>query len=231
MVRLLIKFIRTLSLDKIAIFAVMSFLTIVAYTFWENKEKLSELSFFTSEVETLSQYTVTWETSEENKSALRSIVNIDPSVVAGAIFSADLRYNEVRPVFFYSIDRSLVSSVAFDPQSRFSRIPLFSFMETNNSNVIKLINGQFNCVPFTDTNVSILYPELNSIFKHTCRASIPSYYGYFSGYITVYLSEAPNEEKAQQLRLVMEKLANEIYFKDVVRTQKLEKINTPVRIM
>jgi hypothetical protein len=231
MVRLIIKLIRTLSLDKIAIFAIMSFLSIVGFTFWENREKLSQLSFYASQGMTISRYVVTWKISEKHEAALRAIVSSDSKIVAGGVFSSNVRYNEIRPVFFYSPDSSLVSSVAFDTQSRFSRTPLFSFAEISNANIIKLINGQFVCGPFADTNLSILYPELNSIFKYACRASIPSYYGYFSGYIAVYLSEAPSKEKQQQLRLVMENLANEIYFKDVVRTQKLEKIETPVRIM
>ncbi len=228
MVRLIIKFVRTLTLNKVAIFAAMSFLTIVGITFWENRDKLSELGNRTSDTAYMS---MTWTVSDKTKKAIINLVETDPKIIAASVMSVDIRFNEVRPVFFYSTDQSLIGSVAFDTESRFSRIPLFSFSEKAAENAIKLINGEFNCIPFSETSIGVLYPELGDIFKYVCRSSIPSYYGHFSGFVAVYLTEQPSAAKQAQLEITLQKLSNEIFFEDVVRTRRFQKSELPLRIM
>lgn len=102
------------------------------------------------------------------------------------------------------------------------RLPLFSGSDRANDNIIGLINGQFICSEFEHTVISKIYPEMNAEVKAVCSSSIPSYYGYFSGTVTLLLTAMPSLEKQQQLKLVTEKIANDIYFNDIQKARRMQ---------
>ncbi len=108
-----------------------------------------------------------------------------------------------------------------------NRYPIFSTQEESNAEAIQLINGEFTCTSFSKTPVARLIPEMANTVKTTCRISIPSYYGYFSGFITIFLETAPDTVQQEQIKLIFSSLATHIYFKDVIPTQRTTAGKTP----
>lgn len=215
------KLVRTISLNRVLVWSFTALMAIAFYTVYENRTKL--LSFISSPAPT-NMVGLTFEVGKTTRDQLKNIVEGEQRIVGISVVSTDLRLNEARTLYFFG-DEIVVSNV-FDRtmQAGSGRLPLFTNNDESNSQIIKLINGQFTCVGFTKTLVSKIYPELGDSIKSICRSSIPSYYGYFSGYVEVYVSESPSVERELQYKLFVEKLANDIYFRDVLETQKPEKI-------
>lgn len=213
------KLVRTISLNKVVLFSLFILLGIVLYTAYENHGRI--LTAF-EPAAAHNHSSQTFSVGENTKKEINSLVTSDEQIIGLAVMSSDLRMNESQTVYFFG-DQQLLAG-AFDAASKSgsNRLPLFTADETSNNEIIKLINGQYSCVKFDSTMISKIYPELSASIKGMCRSGIPSYYGYFSGFVGVFLSTYPSPERQAQLKLLTDKLANDIYFHDVLPSQKAE---------
>jgi hypothetical protein len=98
-------------------------------------------------------------------------------------------------------------------------LPIFTGSDSNNIQILKLINGEFSCTPFSETTLAKIYTELSSEIKTVCGASIPSYYGYFSGTISIFFNTKLSDEKEKRIQLLIERISNYIYFQDVMASR------------
>lgn len=215
------KLVRTITLSKVVIWSLTALLCISLYTVYENRSKL--LGWFAAP-EITNMVGITFSVGPETQQRLGDLINKNDNMIGASVMSADLRLNEARTMFFVGDDASLAEVGERSRQADSNRLPLFTSIDENNAEIIKLINGQFTCTTFDKTLEAKIYPQLKQTVKSVCRSSIPSYYGYFSGYLQIYLNEEPNNEKQLQMKLIVEKLANDIYFKDVLPTQRPEKV-------
>lgn len=217
------KLVRTITFSKVAIWSLTALLCISLFTIYENRSKLLGTI---AAPEITNMVGIVFSVGPDTQVRLSDLVNKNSTIIGASVMSADLRLNEARFMFFISDDSALSEVADRSSQVDTNRLPLFTSTDENNIDVIRLINGQFTCSPFTATLEAKIYPHLGTAVKSVCRSSIPSYYGYFSGYLQIYLSEEPNSEQQLQFKLIVEKLANDIYFKDVLPTQRVEKITT-----
>ena len=215
------KLVRTISISKVAMWSLTALLVIVLYTIFENRSRF--VTKFTAP-QIINVTGVTFSVGPETQIRLTELAKSSSNIAGIAVMSADLRLNEARSMFFFGTDPSLSGVKEAALRNDVNRFPLFTGIDESNIDIIKLINGQFSCTPFSLTLESRIYAKELDTIKAVCRSSIPSYYGYFSGYLQIYLTEAPSPEKELQLKLIAEKLANDIYFKDVLPTQKTEKL-------
>ncbi len=215
------KLVRTITLNRVVIWSLTALLCISLYTVYENRNRLLG---WVATPDTTSSVGIVFTIGAETQQRLEELTLRNDNIIGVAVMSADLRLNEARFMFFSGDSPSLAEISERAKQTDSNRLPLFTSVDENNAEVIKLINGQFTCTSFQSTLESKIYPQLLKSVKSVCRSSIPSYYGYFSGYLQIYLSEDPNAEKQLQMKLITEKLANDIYFKDVLPTQRSEKI-------
>jgi hypothetical protein len=213
------KVVRTISLNRILVWAVTALIFIVAVTVYENNDTV--LSYFTKRP-ALPTADDSFFVGIETQNQVQSLVTGDRRIVGVSVMSADLRLNEAKSLYFFG-DSAELSSVKTRSEYSGNRLPMFTGNEENNKDVIKLINGEFTCVPFTKTLQAKIYPELSPVVNTLCMSSIPSYYGYFSGFVVAYISEAPSPERQLQYKLFIEKLANDIYFRDVVSSKQNKK--------
>lgn len=212
------KLIRTITLSRVIIWSLSALLAVVFFTIYENRDRI--VTTITAP-EIPKEKLTTFDVSESTKTRIREIVEQDKIILGVIISSADLRVNEMLILDWYATSPTLsVVGDAVTKSADLRRLPLFSSIDTANSNVISLINGQFVCQDFSDTVLTKIYPEMAAEVKATCAASIPSYYGYFSGTVTMLLSQKPTYEKQQQLKLVAEKLSNDIYFFDIGKNKR-----------
>jgi len=219
MTALFMKIIRAISINRVLLWGAAAMLALVLYTVYENRGRISAAALTPRMSNPVG---LTFSVGDETRMAIESKVKGDPSVVGVAVMSADLRLNEARSVFFYGDDAALN---AIDKSARIAgnnSIPMFTSDERHNSATISLINGHFGCMKFSEMLLSKIYPEMNSSVRVVCKSSIPSYYGYFSGYVAVFLSSELGPGQEDQLKVVIEKLATDIYFRDVLTTQHQE---------
>lgn len=219
----ILKLIRIITFSKVMLWALTALLCILFFTIYENKNKLAGW-LVTPDISNV--VGVSFSVGVETQNRLSELVAKNDNIVGATVMSADLRLNEARSMFFVGDDPALAEIEQHSKHNDSNRLPLFTSVDESNAEIIKLINGQFACSTFKVSLESKIYPQLLKTVKSVCRSSIPSYYGYFSGYLQVYLNEEPNAEKQLQLKLIIEKIANDIYFKDVLPTQRSEKIST-----
>lgn len=222
----ILKLVRTLTLSRVFVWAFTALTLISFYTLYENRAKL--LSAIAAPSQS-SMVGLTFIIGQVTQKQLQEMVTAEPTIVGASIFSTDLRMNQAKLLYFFGDDQVLSPVLQRAVQMGSNRLPMFTGNDQTNLHTIKLINGQFACVPFDQSLVSKIYPELRGTVKAICRTSIPSYYGYFSGYIEAYMTEAPTPERELQYQLFIEKLANEIYFRDVIETQQPERTQSERR--
>ncbi len=88
---------------------------------------------------------------------------------------------------------------------------LFDESKVNNNRIIRLINGEFVCVPFREATAYKYAPDAESLVSTVCAIGIPPSYGEFSGIITIYLKDKPNKDLTEQLFLLSRTLSIKIY--------------------
>lgn len=218
--RFITKLVRSLSLSRVFVWAFTAFIVIFFYTIYENRADL--LSSVTEPAQE-NMVASTFNVGQVSQQHLQDVVRAEPSIIGVSVFSTDLRLNEARTIYFFSDDAALNDSLGRLVQAGSTRLPIFTANIETNEQAIRIINGQFSCVPFESSLLAKIYPELQPSIKAICRTSIPSYYGYLSGYIEAYITEAPSPERELQYKLFIEKLANEIYFRDVAEAQRPER--------
>ena len=213
------KVVRTISLNRIMVWAVTALIFITAFTIYENNDTV--LSYFTKQT-VVKHGDESFSVGIETQNEVQALVAGDRRIVGVSIMSADLRLNEAKTVYFFG-DSAELNNTKIRAEYSSSRLPMFTGNEDNNKDIIKLINGEFTCVPFEKTLQAKIYPELSTVVRAMCMSSIPSYYGYFSGFVVAYISEPPSDERQLQYKLFIEKLANDVYFRDVISSKQNKK--------
>lgn len=207
MVSLITKIFKTLSWRMTILYIATLFFAVVGYTAYEMRDHvLSPLLRGPQQ-----NASMTFSTSKGTEREIQEAMKDLPWVAGVAVMSADLRLNEARTILF--VPRSEEFS-----QLSIKKYPIFSNLEESNIAAISLINGEFSCGSYAKTPISALAPR--SDVKSVCRISIPSYYGYFSGFITIFLDADPDETQREQIKLVFSSVSISIYFKDVLSTQR-----------
>jgi hypothetical protein len=190
--------------------------SLMLYTVYENRGRIAAAGLTPRMSNPVG---VSFKVGVETKKQIDAKVKAEKSIIGIVVMSADLRSNEAKSVYFSGDDPTLVATDRIAHEGGSTSVPMFTSDEKHNASTIHLINGQFNCQRFEDTLSAKIYPDLSMNTKSICKSSIPSYYGYFSGYIAVFMNIVPSQEQEEQLKLATEKLATDIYFRDVLATQ------------
>ena len=223
LIEFIAKVIRHISLRKVAIWCCAAFMLIVLFTAYENRNRITSL--INNKPQTINNVGMTFLITIDTELIVKQMVMADEAIVGISVMSADLRLNEANTLYSFADDEELEIVNANAKRWYSTRVPLFTNIDENNDDIIRLINGQFSCSRFSTTLLSKIHTNLNTRVKMVCRSSIPSYYGYFSGYVTVYLGQYVSQEKIDQLRVATDKLATDIYFRDVISSQHIETLN------
>jgi hypothetical protein len=216
----IVKLIKNVTPAKVILWSFTALLSISIFTAYENRNQIYARL---TEVPTSNMSGLSFIVGDQTKNLIKEYVTGNDDILGMGVLGADLRQNEARSLYFFSDDNALDNLNENFQQAGINRFPLFTNSEQSNIEVIKIINGEFSCTPFRDTSFSVIFPELNSTINFLCRGSIPAYYGYFSGYIIVFVKGPMNPDIVALLKLSTEKLATEVYFRDVLPTQFKEK--------
>lgn len=209
---LLGKIIRVISLKNVIIWVLTAIVLVVGVTLLENRHTIyKRMTDGGDVIQTGSVLRV----SETSQNHAKAVVENTEVVSAVVVWNADIRNNKRTPVFWFSSDMSLMKQLDAFYTAR-PHFPLFGNDLANNENVISIINGDFACTPYARGNASS-FPGLAVRTPWVCRASLPPYYGQFSGYVTLSLSREPTADEVTALKGDTNGIATEIYFRDIQR--------------
>ena len=211
------KVIRVISLKNVAVWTFAVLVAIVGYTIFENRAKLVQYVVNGPAVDApaITGFVV----SSASQGRVKQLVDSDDLVNAVVIMNADIRNNRRVPLYWYSDDLSIQKILDTYFTGRYGGIPLFTSEEKNNENVVGVINGEFACSAYAEGNAAV-FPGLSSRMPYVCRASLPPYYGQFSGFVSIALTRVPTPDELIALKAEALGISTEIYFRDVIPASK-----------
>jgi hypothetical protein len=210
---------KALSWNKILqVFALILVLAF-AWGSWENRATIYNSLRVTVRVE--SQSPLVLNLSNGSIFAIDDTANKMKYLIGGIqVVNVDFKKNTRSTAYFGFSDINLKTSFANFQASRISEIPLFTDNETSNQRIIDLINGEFICNDFKDTQDVKLFPHAGDSISTVCAISIPPYYGRFSGYMNLYLLKKPTVDEISIIRQISRDISLKIYEKDVDTSAK-----------
>lgn len=211
------KILNVISLKKVGIWTFAAVVVLLGFTVFQNRAVIYAAVTAAPVVETPTTL-VPFTVSPTSVDRVKQLVDDGGLISTIVVLNADLRNNRRIPIYWYSNDPVIQKSLDTQYVSRFG-IPLFTAEEKNNENMVGIINGEFACSPYAEGN-SGLYPGMETRMPSVCRASLPPYYGQFSGFLTISLSRSPTPDEVINLKSTALALATEIYFRDVVPANK-----------
>lgn len=205
------KVITWLNLKKVFLLALVSLCAILLFAGYENRVRIVE------EVGGQAKVTAKFKVSADLQDRIKTYVNSSSLITTMTVLSADLKINERDIVYRYS--DSAVLNELWEKKFRETGTarPIFTKDTQNNSQMVSVVNGEFSCTPYAETVNAGIVPEAAKLTPVICRVSLPPYYGEFSGYITLSLVKVPTDAERGELQLEAKRIANEIFFKNVVR--------------
>ena len=219
---LLAKVIKVISLKNVAIWTFAALVVLIGYTIFENRAAL--VSYIVSGPEMATPAISGFKVSTASQGRIKQMVDSEDLINSIVVLNADIRNNRRVPLFWYSDDSAIQKNLDGFYTGRFGGIPLFTSEEKNNENVVGVINGEFACSQYADGNAAV-FPGLAARLPFICRASLPPYYGQFSGFVTITLNRIPSADELIALKAETLSISTEIYFRDVIPASK--KIATP----
>lgn len=213
------KVIRIITLRKVAIWAFAALVIVFAYTVFQNRATI--INFIVKGPTTeIAQNISSFSVSDVSQQRSKQLVDSDPLINGIVVLNADIRNNRRVPLYWYSDDSSVLRGFEILFGERYSGIPLFTADEKNNESIVGVINGEFACGTYDEGGNSSIFPNMVNSLPYICRASLPPYYGQFSGYITITLNRVPLADELVGLKVQVVNLSTEIYFRDVLPSNK-----------
>lgn len=149
--------------------------------------------------------------SQEIKETINDVVKRNNQVLGIQVVTVNFQKN-IRIETYVSIGNAGLQAV-YDHflNNRVVETALFDENKVTNNRLIRLINGEFVCVPYKDSAAGKYAPAGENFASTVCAIGIPPSYGEFSGIVTLYLKDKPNKELTEQLFLVSRSISLRIY--------------------
>lgn len=218
------KLVTAISFKKVLIWTLAGSLLVVGYTAYEHRADIFDASSLGHSSAAIGNPVGSiFVVSDATKKDVATFVKAEKSVVGFSVVSADIRLNARNTLYFYA-DPTSPTPPTIAPLDSIPRLPLFTKSEENNRQMIKLINGEFACSPYSTSLIAAVAPNVNKDVIAICRASLPPYYGHFAGFVSVLLNTDPDVDEQVRLKQAIEAMATQIYFRDVIPTSHRPKL-------
>jgi hypothetical protein len=142
---------------------------------------------------------------------INDVVKRNDHIIGIQVVTVNFQKN-TRTETFASIDNPSVQQI-YDRfiSNKVVETALFDENRSNNSRIIRLISGEFVCVPYKDSTAYKFAPDAGMFISDVCAIGIPPSYGEFTGILTIYLKDKPTKEFIEQLFLLSRALSLKIY--------------------
>ena len=138
--------------------------------------------------------------SKEVRKRIDDTVDKKEMISGIQIVGVDYRRN-IRVDEYVSIGDSVVNQIYLAYRNnRIAETPLFTKEKIINDRIIRLLSGEFVCVPFTDSLAYRYAPGAAAVIEYICALGIPPHsYGDLKGIITVYINKIPTEDERLEI--------------------------------
>lgn len=145
------------------------------------------------------------------KSEITTIVTkIDP-ILAIQIVTINFQKNIRIETFIFTDNVFLRNLYNRYINNKIIETPFFNENKINNGRILRLIGGEFVCIPYKDSTAYQYAPAGEKLITEVCAIGIPPIYGEFSGILTIYLSKTPDKDLREQLHWMARDIALKIY--------------------
>jgi hypothetical protein len=136
-----------------------------------------------------------------------------PTYVGMQVMAMDLSKNSRYIVYSHLESNELQKLYMNYVSSRVSQIsPIFtSNNEANNARMIRIINHEFVCSPFSESMLFKNLPLSGNYITTICAVSIPPSYGNFVGSVNLFLSKRPDDNETSMIKLHLKNISSEIF--------------------
>lgn len=154
--------------------------------------------------------------SKDSKSALKTLVEKSPNIAAIQVVNIDFKRNERYTTYFVSSNELFLREFADYQKSKSKNTVLFGDDEQANDRLVRIINNNFICDPYSNTIAAKAYPQTGEHVEKVCTMSVPPFIGHFVGYINVHLYNELSKAEEDALKLTVSTIASSIYQRDVI---------------
>lgn len=198
--------IKSLSWVKIAELSVLLILLSLGLAFYENRQAVYDSVGANS----LSEHAPNIKISERSSKEMTELVNRSPVILGLQVIEVDFVKNSRRTVFVNIDDQILNKAFETYFKTKLTDAPAITLIEHDNKRLVRLVNGEFVCLPYKDTIGQVLVGGGDSIGA-VCSLAVPPIYGKFRGYITAFLSKTATISEQQQIKIALQNLSMNIY--------------------
>lgn len=183
------------------IFMMITFLLILLLLFYSYFRIIKESTFRVNE-----------QLSTELSEYVKDKVGKIPVINGIQVVRTDVKRNSRAIIYAYQIDDELRKIFSSFIRNRITmEIPLFSDNFSQNVRTIRMMDHQFECVPYVDTLTYEYVPESAKFITTACSISIPPAYGEFKGILVVTLKRTPSDLEEMIVKETLIDLSNKIY--------------------
>jgi len=149
----------------------------------------------------------------------QTIIKIDvflhshPDYMGIQVMSMDLSKNSRHVVYSHLESNEFQKIYMNYISNRISQIsPIFTNNnEANNARMIRIINHEFVCSPFSESMLFKNLPASASFIKTICSTSIPPSYGNFVGSVNLFLTNEPTELEIRVIQMYLKEISADIF--------------------
>lgn len=138
--------------------------------------------------------------SKETREKIDDIVDRKEIFSGIQVVGVDYRRN-IREDEYVSIGDTVVNQIYLAYRNnRIAETPLFTKEKIINDRIIRLLSGEFVCVPYTDSLAYRYAPAASAVIEHICALGIPPHsYGDLKGIITIYINKVPTADEKLEI--------------------------------
>jgi hypothetical protein len=141
-----------------------------------------------------------------------SLGDSNSNIIAIQVVKIDLTTNTRTLVYMYLKEAYLKNIYNSWLSTRLSPdYPVFTRDTPDNKRLVRLINHEFVCSPYSETLTYRLYPETGKYVSTMCAMSIPPSYGKFVGVIGVMLRNPITDSEKSVLDASLKRLTTDAY--------------------
>ncbi len=199
-----------LNWTRVAELAVVVVILIFALTFYENRNKVYE----SVGADRFSSYK-TMVISEKTKAKIDETVHRVPIVLGLHVVEVNFTKNERFTAYLKMDDVDLANGYKEYLDHKIANPMVFTTNEHMNNRIVRLINGEFVCLPMNETIAVAFGAAAQKNVGLICSVSIPPVYGKFRGYLTAYVKKDYRDTDLAQIKIMLQMLSNEIYENDL----------------
>jgi len=149
---------------------------------------------------------------DELKRQIDRAVDRQPNVLAMQVVTVHFQRN-IRVETYMKISNPVLQEMYnLYLNNKVVDVPLFNTDPDNNKRMLRLINGEFVCMPFMNTISGKTVPAAGKLISTVCAIGIPpQLHGEFTGILTIYLEKRPDPVEEQILFLFARDTSVKIY--------------------